>query len=257
MHRYWYAMYPGDFEHEHYDEQWVARYRDEIPHALILLDEFLGRLSRWCAATDRTLVVTSSMGQGPSRSLGDLDRLDAVVSDPRRFLDAVGVGPDVHVVGSMAPQLTLECRSDRVADEAERRLLAVGGGGDVLVGESGGGESGGGPSEGDLRVRSKRWLVDRSDRILTLTYSIEVERSGQVVIGDRPRPAAEVGVTVHEIDDHSSGRHIPLGILGVANSPTFHPPGGEYVDTMEFAPAVLHHLGVEPAAHHQIPSLRL
>lgn len=236
MHRYWYALYPGDFERSHYGPEWIERYRDEIPHALGLLDRFLIELGEWCRTNDRTLVVVSSMGQGPSPRLddgADLSALEAAVTDPSRFLRAIGVGDEVRVVGSMTPQLTLECDGERRASETASTLLTAG-----------------------LR---DEWTVDRRGSVITVTYRIEVIDASTVRVGDAVGPADEVGVTVHEVDDHSSGRHIPLGILGVENSPNFGPrtPDEDYIDVMEFAPAALRHLGLDPAPHHRDPAFRL
>lgn len=231
MHRYWYASYPGDFERDHYDEAWIDQYRHEIPHALILLDRFLHRLHRWCTATDRTLVAVSSMGQGPSAVLDADATHEAVVADARRFLDVLGVDPEVEVLGSMVPQLTLACGGPTRAASTDRLLTAAGAG--------------------------HGWGVDRVDDVVTLTYRLEVVDPETVRVGDEVCPARSVGVDVLAVDDHSSGRHVPVGILGVANSPTFAGPAGSSVSNLEFAPAVLAHLGVPPLAHHQEPTFRL
>ncbi len=232
MHRYWYAMYPDDFGVDHYSPAWIARYRDEIRSAMVLLDRLLQRLSRWCLATDRTLVIASSMGQGPSTRLSSDERHEAVVTDPDLFLQAIGVDDQVAVLGSMAPQLTLDCgTSDRAAEVAAK--LANADAGQVF------------------------WDVDSSDSVITLTASIEVVDEKTVRLGGGRRPAESTGITVYPVDDHSSGRHSPAGILGVANSPTFKSPYDDNVDYLDFAPALLQHLGVAPAAHHRMPEFQI
>ncbi len=234
MHRYWYAMYPDDFEIEHYPADWVARHRDEIPAAVEMLDRFLLRLEAWCRHNERTLLVVSSMGQGPSHNLESDQTHDVVIVDPGAFLRAVGVadGQMPSVRGSMAPNLTLDCRSSATAARLAARLAGVGGG-------------------------HRRWHVDRVDEVVTLTYGMTVIGSGTVLLDGKPVDAASVGVEIHAVDDHSSGRHIPEGVLAVAKSPSFKQPADRRVDYLDVAPAVLDVLGVPRLDHHQVPILQL
>jgi hypothetical protein len=250
MHRYWYASFPDDFEERHYDDEWVARHRDEIPAAMAMLDRFLGRMYRWCVATGRTLVVASSMGQGPSAALRSDVRREAVISDPALFLNATGVvgagvdlaagtGSGIAVKGSMAPQLTLDCGSVDQAEVVAGRLAAA----DV------------GPVFWDPEPVGD--LAGEGRGVVTLTANLEVVDPSTVRISGLRRKAEAVGVTVYEVDDHSSGRHIPEGILAVANSPTFDPPDDKSVDQLDVAPAILSHLGLEPLPTHRQPTFQL
>ncbi len=232
MHRYWYAMYPEDFADEHYRWDWVARHRDEVTMAIVALDRFLGEVHRWCVANDRTLIVCSSMGQGPSSRLDTALGHEAVIVDPLRFLQALKIGPDVEVLGSMAPQLTIDCGTADRAAEAAARL-------------------------DDVDAGQVFWDVDRAAGVVTLTYEIDVVDERTVKIGRSRRLARSVGVEVYPVDDHSSGRHIARGILAVANSPTFKPPTDGLLDYLDYAPAVLRHLGVEPDPHHRLPQFRI
>ena len=234
MHRYWYAFYPDDFDVEHYSAAWVARHCDEIPTAVEMLDGFLARLDVWCRRNERTLVLVSSMGQGPSRDLESDQSHDVVIVDPAAFLAAVGVDatPMPVVRGSMAPNLTLECESIEAAQRLEMRLSEVGGG-------------------------HHRWWVDRVDTVVTLTYGATVIDSRTVLLDGHRVDAAASGLEVHEVDDHSSGRHIPEGVVAVANSPSFKQPADGTVDYLDFAPAMLDLLGVARLDHHQVPQLHL
>lgn len=233
MHRYWYALYPEDFGREHYAPDWVERYRNEIPIAVGHLDRYLGDLDRWCRSTDRTLVVVSSMGQGPSNRLETDADHEAVVVDGECFLDALGIdGEGITVTGSMNPQVTVVADDEDRAIDVADRLAAVG--------------------EDDVF-----WVVERADTVVTVTYSIEVVDADTVRLDGMRRPARSVGVEVHPIDDHSSGRHIARGILGVSNSPSFKAPIHDVIGHLDFAPAVLDHLGLERPAHHRSPDFRI
>ena len=251
MHRYWYAMYPDDFGSEHYSAEWVERHRDEIPVAVELLDRFLDGLDRWCRRNQRVLIVTSSMGQGPSGQLDASRSHEAVVADPRRFLSSVGIGAgdgdeptalsglraqievDMPTVrGAMAPNLTLDCQTVADGQRIAEHLRAVG------VGRPG-------------------WVVDRVDEVVTLTYDIEVVDGGHINLVDRRIAAGAVGVVIHEVDDHSSGRHTPEGVVVVSNSTSFKQPADGRVDYLDFAPAMLDLLGVARLDHHREPMLQL
>lgn len=232
MHRYWYAMYPGDFCEEHYGPDWVDRYRHEIAANLAGLDRYLSRLHRWCLHNDRTLMLVSSMGQGPSDRLEAATGLEAVITDPRKFIDAIGIDPEVEILGSMVPQLTLDCRTAARASSVASVLA------DVEAGEV-------------------FWDVDGSDSVVTLTYHLDPISIDSIRLGGARRSTESVGVAVYEVDDHSSGRHIANGILAVANSPSFKPPDEPEVSALDVAPAVLVHLGLDPLDHHQDPALRL
>ncbi len=234
MHRYWYALYPDDFEIEHYPLDWVARHRDEIPVAVEMLDRFLARLDVWCRHNERTLVVVSSMGQGPSRDLRSDETHDVVIVDAAAFLTAIGVGVDRRpsVRGSMAPNLTLVCGSLDDAEQLARRLDEIGGG-------------------------HSRWRVDRVDEVVTLTYGMTVVDAETVLLDGEAVIATDAGIEIRRIDDHTSGRHIPEGVVAVSNSPTFKQPADGEVDYLDFAPAMLDLLGVARLDHHQVPVLQL
>jgi hypothetical protein len=232
MHRYWYALYPHDFDQEHYDEGWVTEHRDEIPAAVELLDGIIERAADLAERTDRTLVLVSSMGQGPSPVLDATTTSEAVIRRPEEFLAAVGVTGPYTVVGSMHPQLSVQFRSGQDARAAV----------DTLSGD---------------RIAFKSRLLDVRDRTVTLTYELE-DRHGELIVDGRPTDPARLGVHVEVVRDHSSGRHTPFGSLIIHNSPEGRPPvSAGAVDALEFAPALLRHLGLEPLPHHIEPTFRL
>src|SRR5262249_36188932 len=63
MHRYWYALFPEDYQEKVYEKEWVAKYSGEIEAAIDMLDGYLGELMNLATETNRVLIVVSSMGQ--------------------------------------------------------------------------------------------------------------------------------------------------------------------------------------------------
>ncbi len=230
MHRYWYALFPDDFTTSHYNEDWVERHSNEIVFAVELLDRFLADVARWCRVNDRVLILVSSMGQGPSSRLDSSRSLEAVVRSPRVFLDAVGVSDSCEVLAAMTPNLTLRFPSEAAAAGAAIALEEL---------------SAGRPDAG----------VDQSGPVITFTYDLEVLDEHTVALGGSVGRAETVGVEILSVDDHSSGRHTPVGTLGVFNSDRFTADGLSQVDVFEIAPAMLTLLGVEVAAKHLTPGV--
>ena len=67
MHRYWAAGHPGDYDQLNLGDEWMARYRNEVPWAMQRADDMLGRLVAFVDANpEYELWVASSMGQGPT-----------------------------------------------------------------------------------------------------------------------------------------------------------------------------------------------
>jgi len=223
MHRYWYAMFPSDFDQVFYEESWVEKHRDEIPYALELLDRFIARLLDWCDSSDRALVLVSSMGQHASPILDTSRTHEAVVVDPMAFLRAIGAAKGASVSAAMHPQLTVTYESDLTADSGEKAMQALA---DTVAGGA----------------------VDRSGRTITLTAMI-VGISGMVdLVGDRS-DGSQAGLELRAVNDHSSGRHSPFGSLIVYNGGQEWPVGeAAPIDVMDYAPGVLQLLGVDQHA---------
>jgi hypothetical protein len=132
----------------------------------------------------------------------------------------------------MAPNLTLDCRSEPDAQRIATHLTRLG-------------------------ASREQWIVDRVDEVVTLTYDIEVVDPATVRLNGTAVEADAVGVEVYAVDDHSSGRHIPEGVLMVSNSPSFKQPADGSVDYLDFAPALLDVLAVPRLDHHREPMLQL
>lgn len=221
MHRYWAATFPEDWgDTLPYTAEWRAQHAAELPYAMASLDQIVGSLMKMAHATDREVIVVSSMGQKADLTLGTEDDRQAVVRDEPVFLAACGAPPPVKVHSAMVPQLTLAYEDPAAAAEAESHLI-------TLLG----------PAISETM---------QSGSTLTLTYSLRC-RADAVEIGGKWIPAAEAGVTIETITDHRSGRHSEHGLL-VSSRRTGWPAE---VDALQVAPLLLEQLGVSPLDHHR------
>ena len=67
MHRYWAAGHPADYDQLNLGEEWLERYRGEVPWAMQRADEMIARLADFVQANPGSeLWIASSMGQGPT-----------------------------------------------------------------------------------------------------------------------------------------------------------------------------------------------
>lgn len=81
-----------------------TRYSDEVPAAMRVLDAGIADVWSWCEATGR-LVVLASMGQSAAPALDTSATGTAVVRDPTRFAEALGVSSPFVVGSAMVPQI--------------------------------------------------------------------------------------------------------------------------------------------------------
>jgi hypothetical protein len=221
MHRYWYASFPGDWDRPHYDDAWVERYRDEIPHAMRLLDRVLAALVTFCDRTDRDLFVVSSMGMVAEPALDTTERRTVTARDPGAFVRAMGfVGRHV-VKTAMVPQIQVEFETDAAAQAAFEHARAVA-----------------------SSARGLHLGTAVAGNVVTLSYTVE-PTALSIDLDGRTYALAVAGLEVHAIDDHRSGTHHPVGSLIDAHG------SGEprRFDVREVAPMILERCGVARPAH--------
>lgn len=231
MHRYWYALFPDDWSESHYGEEWVERYRDEIPAAMRSLDDGIADVWKWCEDTDRTLVVLTSMGQSAAPALDTSATGTAVVRDPGRFAEALGVTDPFTVGSAMVPQIHYLFEADEVAAATTAAITAL----DTAT--------------SDVRA-------EQSGRVVTVTYHLGDLSRGSIKLGASDRPLSESGVNWEPIDDHRSGTHDPKGLMLVAGDMT----GAELpavLDALDVAPMLLSAVGVDPIGSMRVPEARL
>jgi hypothetical protein len=222
MHRYWFALFPEDWASPAYDDAWIARYRHEIPHAMGLLDRALGELLELCDATDRSLLVVTSMGQKADTAHVVGTGRSAIVRDAERFVATLS-STHVAVLPGMVPQISVVYENTASATDARVAIegARIGGG----------------------------WVgVDQAAEVLTLTCALDADKTKFSVNG-RVWRHADAGVEVQTIDDHRSGTHDPIGSM-LVHGLDLAPHGDEPIDVRRVAPTVLDALGVTPPAHH-------
>ena len=69
MHRYWPTVFPGDYSEGKFDESWLVRWKNEIPHSIKVANFQLSKLIKYCEKSGKDLVVCSSMGQGAVKNV--------------------------------------------------------------------------------------------------------------------------------------------------------------------------------------------
>lgn len=220
MHRYWYASFPGDWDRDHYPASWVSRYRDEIPAAMRELDRMVEHAWRWCRATGRTLVLTTSMGQRGDPDLDTSVDGTAVVREPALFAQALGLCDRFTVGAAMVPQVHYHFDRPEDAARAVERIDAV-------------------------QIDGGRVTAQRSSRVVTLSYRLGDVAAGSLVIDGRSVPIARAGVEWERVDDHRSGTHDPVGLLLVADPDLEAPSLPPRLDALDVAPLLLYELGVD------------
>jgi hypothetical protein len=225
MHRYWFTMFPEDWDREIYDRDWVDRNKEEIPFALDILDRWLARWMTWAEQSGRTLLILSSMGQTGGADVDTSQDSAVVVESPERFAAALGITSSFTIGSAMVPQVSYQFDTEK---EAISAACAV----------------------GAVSVAGKSLHVDRSDRAITVSYSALNGVSDSIEIGSSVVPLSEMGLKAVEVTEHRAGVHDPAGSIIAFNSPTASIPEGA-VDYLTIAPAILRSLGVEPLAHHR------
>ena len=231
MHRYWFANFPDDWDTEIYDSAWVERFGDEIPYAMRSLDLWLERWMAWVKATNRTLLVISSMGQRGGESFDAAAKTALTLTAPELLAGSLGISEDFTVGNAMVPQVSFVFDSEASADAAAKRIA-------------------------DLSVRGISFVIDRREKTLTISYSSAQDPAEKFTIDGRVLSPEEMGFSVVPVSEHRAAVHDPKGSVIVYNSPTAQLPS-EPFNYVELAPAILASLGVGPLPHHRATSVRL
>lgn len=224
MHRYWFATFREDWDLAHYDDAWVERYRDEIPHAMRLLDRVLAALLTYCESTDRDLVIVSGMGMVGDPTLDTSERRTTTARDPQAFVRAIGFAGEHVVKTAMVPQIQVEFADEAAADAALEHAQRVGAG-----------------------AKGLRLRATSAGSVVTLTYEVEPDAIS-IDLDGRTFALAVAGLESHDIDDHRSGTHHPVGVLLDARGAD----APARLDARDVAPFLLDRLGVPLPAYLEV-----
>lgn len=238
MHRYWYALFPGDYREQIYDEDWIRRYDMEIMAAMRLFDDYLDRAMAFAVRTDRILVVVSSMGQVANPGLTRQYRIERSVDfrldDVNALVRAIVPGKLAYtVLQAMVPQYTLGFPSE-IAARAFADQVA----------------------EASKSIEGLYLVCDCTQDKVTLTTSPDTRQQTAMRIGGKVFEPEALGFSRLKVEDHHSGHHDPRGSLLVFNSRSASLAADE-VNYLEYTPAVLRHFGVATDLYMKSPSFTL
>jgi hypothetical protein len=215
MHRYWAAVFPGDYEKFEFSEEWVRTFQHEIDFTMGKFAQFFEILVAFVDHNQEyQLWVATSMGQAATRAKPCDSQLYIV--DLPRFMGALGVEPAEWTrMPAMLPQTNVRVAPEKMAAFREKLKTVRVDGQAIYFREAEGG-----------------------------FFSVDLGQEGPQIadFGDRQVPFAELGMKVVEIDDksHSSAYHIPNGTLLIYDPLDRSPkPGFSQMSTTEIAPSLL------------------
>lgn len=237
MHRYWAAGHPDDYDEIGLGDDWMDRYRQEVPWAMGRADRMIGRLADFADENpDYELWIASSMGQGPTMAQALETQL--YLQDPGLFLrEVAGVPEDGW---SRRPAMNPQCNV-RIAPEhviaVEKALRMVTVAGTPLVFRQ--------ATDGFF---SMDWgqpnLHDMPDAVRVDGHACE------------PRSLGLATVEIEERSD-TTAYHVPQGLLAIYDpqDPSVKPAVRRDVSVLEVAPAILHTFGVTVPGYMQEPGV--
>jgi hypothetical protein len=231
MHRYWYALFPEDYDRPLYHRGWIDRYQDEIVYALEILDDFLGELIDYCERTGRVLIVMTSMGQAANRDLREPPTHQVIVRSPEVLLERLGIDPDsCGILSEMEPEYTLRFDHAEAAQGALVKLAAF---------------------------QSPKVRIQGEVRGSVVTLALDADpRSDWVEVNGAPCHLEKLGLARVPIDDAHSGRHHPRGCLFIYGSDSAT-KRESVVSYLEVAPALCEHFRVPRRSYMRVPTFRV
>lgn len=248
MHRYWGAHFTDDYGPENpMGQDWINTYRDELPHAMMVFDDMVGKVMRAVEARgDAILMVASSLGQAAVQGARETSGF-TTVTDVGRLMDFIGVDrADWREHHAMVPCVSVDLNPDKAEEIAAKldRLEVMG-------------------------VRSQRSVKEipplsfdlKNGRSLHLYFYFEGEKPvGEARFGNTTRPVEEAGFGffVHEDNVACSAHHIPDGVLWIYDPATRGARvDGAKISTLSIAPALLEHFGVARPAYMSEPTFAI
>jgi len=238
MHRYWAAAFPMDYDPNLTGVEWQNLYEGEVFEAVRIADKVLGKMRRFVdGRDDTTLVIASSMGQcatrnPPSEGLFTIRNIE-------KFMASLGVNRgQFRQRHAMVPCSGIIV-DDSARDKLKRRLDEF-------------------RIEDNVMVESENEVTPMSygshDGNFFSFYMNFDSYSGEHIgyIGNHAKSFEELGIgfVPHEDGVSVTAHHHPDGTLMIYDP---HHPAGRTerrrVSTLEIAPALLGHYGIEPPSY--------
>ena len=210
---------------------WVDRYKEEIVYSMEILDLFLGELLRFCARTDRILIVVTSMGQTANHALREPAVQQIIVRSPAALLEGLGIDPSsCDILSEMEPEYTIRFQDAEAAKAAYAKLSGF--------------------QSANLRI-----YRELSSTVVTLALEADpdaewVEVNGSTFTLDK------LGLEKVSTDDAHTARHHPRGCLFIYGSESARKTK-EVVSYLEFAAALCEYFQVPSRRYMRGPTFRL
>ena len=237
MHRYWYSLFPDEYELNLYDQAWVDKYSSEIVVALDLLDSFLGKLIAISRSQGRALILLSSMGQAANEELTSTPKYHYILRDFDKLLNKLSPNRQYtyQVDAAMVPQYSLNFDS---AVEAADCFAVV--------------------RDTKQDIDGMRLEVDLNQETVTISTYLDSDAANSGYFGVKGQSYSydELGYEQIPIDEHHAARHCPEGTLIVYNSETSH-ADTDTVNYLEYAPAMLEFFGLEASDYMLKPQFKI
>jgi hypothetical protein len=237
MHRYWYGLFPNDYQSKLYDQDWMNKYSHEIIESLNILDYYLHELIEISKRKDAILLVVSSMGQNANKNLTDgvqhLITHDFRLEDTKKLVSQLTLSNFKYKVeAEMVPHYSLEFSNP---EESKKCFLEI--------------------QESMKTLENIKLVVDLNANVITLTVTLDCNAESYR-IRDKSFDYSQLGFVKFKIEDHHSGGHCPEGSLIIFNSKTASAKH-EKINYLEYAPAILNYFGVKKPAYMLEPSFAI
>ncbi|MEM6898909.1 MAG: hypothetical protein AAF583_03955 [Pseudomonadota bacterium] len=225
MHRYWPAIFPDDYQSLLYDQEWIAKWKEEIPFTMRVADQQLGALMAFVDNNhDYSLIIATSMGQAAVEGRMKIKKT-IIVKSLNRLMEAIGMSPtEWERRPAMVPQYNVA-----ISDSARAKFLT---------------------SINLLRVNGKNFKVtDTGDNVFSLSLFLPNKNEIEAVLGNMTISADTAGLKNVDLLDAagSNAYHIPEGMLMVYD-PRSHKPSKKQerprISTLDIAPALLGNFGI-------------
>ena len=222
MHRYWYALFPEDYNIELYSQEWIDKFSSEIIRSLDLLDNFLHKLITYCQKHQRVLILVSSMGQTANQGLRETPMYSYKLKNIRKFLDKLCMEKqyEYQIEAAMIPRYSLGFTSE---NEAQKCFQSI--------------------NESKKYLKNIHLKVSQNQKLITINTQLS-SNAEQFFIKDKNFSYNDLGFQKIYIEDHHSGRHCPEGSLIIYNS-RISSSTNNTVDYLEYAPAMLEFFGLD------------